>query len=291
MNEIVKSEIKEWSVEQIKEQVGKVQALMSGVLVKEQHFGVIPGTKKPSLYKPGAEKLIMMFRLAPKYEIESVKHDNGHIEYRITCSLHQIGSNDLWAQGVGSCSTLESKYRYRGDSVETDRIVPKAYWDNKDISLIGGKGHFPKKNDEGHWKVFKKEGRMENPDIADQYNTVLKMAKKRAMVDATIAATGASDIFTQDMEDFRDLATHIEKPAEKTVSSASVVSFENTNLNDQEVFEAIQELPEEIRNRMTAIVSTKHKTKTEMTQLAVDCKFEVSQLLEKMSVIELEAGI
>ena len=42
---------------------------------------------------------------------------------------------------------------------------------------------------------------MENPDLADVYNTVLKIAKKRAHVDASLTATAASDIFTQDMED------------------------------------------------------------------------------------------
>ena len=44
-------------------------------------------------------------------------------------------------------------------------------------------------------------GKAENPDIADTYNTVLKMAKKRAHVDAIITVTAASDIFTQDVED------------------------------------------------------------------------------------------
>jgi hypothetical protein len=51
-------------------------------------------------------------------------------------------------------------------------------------------------------------GKIENPDIADTYNTVLKMAKKRAYVDATITAAAASDMFTQDMEDFVDSNTY-----------------------------------------------------------------------------------
>jgi hypothetical protein len=33
------------------------------------------------------------------------------------------------------------------------------------------------------------------------YNTILKMAKKRAFVDAVLTATGASDLFTQDLDD------------------------------------------------------------------------------------------
>jgi len=34
-------------------------------------------------------------------------------------------------------------------------------------------------------------------------NTILKMAKKRALVDAVLNTTGASQFFTQDMEDFK----------------------------------------------------------------------------------------
>jgi len=50
--------------------------------------------------------------------------------------------------------------------------------------------------------VSQAAGRVENTDLADTYNTVLKMAKKRALVDATLTATAASDIFTQDLEDY-----------------------------------------------------------------------------------------
>jgi len=38
-------------------------------------------------------------------------------------------------------------------------------------------------------------------DFFTAINTVLKMAKKRAYVDAILTATHASGIFTQDMED------------------------------------------------------------------------------------------
>lgn len=213
MNEL--TIVKEWSVEDIKTQVGKVQALVKGVLIEKQHYGKIPGTDKPTLLKPGAEKLCLMFRLAPKYDIESIKHDDGHIEFRITCSLYQIGSDSFWGQGVGSCSTLESKYRYRNDYEDTGKPVPRSYWENRDIKLIGGKGFVVKKDGDGAWKIFKQIGKIENPDIADQYNTVLKMAKKRAMVDATITATGASDIFIQDMEDFTKMVEPVKDEAEK----------------------------------------------------------------------------
>jgi hypothetical protein len=47
-------------------------------------------------------------------------------------------------------------------------------------------------------------GKIENEDIADVYNTVLKIAKKRAHIDATLTVTGAADLFTQDLIDEDD---------------------------------------------------------------------------------------
>ena len=42
-------------------------------------------------------------------------------------------------------------------------------------------------------------------DFATNLNTILKMAKKRAFVDAILSATHSSHIFTQDMEDIVNL--------------------------------------------------------------------------------------
>lgn len=46
-----------------------------------------------------------------------------------------------------------------------------------------------------------RERRYKNQDAANIANTVLKMSKKRALVDATLSATRASGMFTQDLED------------------------------------------------------------------------------------------
>ena len=48
---------------------------------------------------------------------------------------------------------------------------------------------------------------MPNDDLADQYNTVLKMSNKRSLVAAVLNVTAASDIFTQDIEDM----PHVER--------------------------------------------------------------------------------
>jgi hypothetical protein len=43
--------------------------------------------------------------------------------------------------------------------------------------------------------------KQEHDNPADFYNTCEKMGKKRALVDATLTVTAASDIFTQDIEE------------------------------------------------------------------------------------------
>ena len=50
-------------------------------------------------------------------------------------------------------------------------------------------------------KKYRYRNGQENPDIADVYNSVLKIAKKRAHIDATLTVTGAADLFTQDLID------------------------------------------------------------------------------------------
>jgi hypothetical protein len=48
------------------------------------------------------------------------------------------------------------------------------------------------------------ESKFKRPNVADIYNTVMKMAKKRAFTDCTLTCTGASDIFTQDLIENED---------------------------------------------------------------------------------------
>jgi hypothetical protein len=191
----------------IKAQVTLIQQVMEAVMQEGFHYGVIPGTQKPTLLKPGAEKLIVTFRLAPLLNVERIELADGHREYQVKCTLVHIPTGRVFGEGIGSCSTREAKYRYR----QSERLCPHC----GKATIIKGKAEYG-----GGWLCFAKKGgcgakfadrdeqiteqpvgRVENPDLADIYNTILKMAKKRALVDATLTATAASDIFTQDMED------------------------------------------------------------------------------------------
>lgn len=188
-------------------QVQLIQHVMEKVMKDGEHYGVIPGCgKKPSLLKAGAEKLSLTFRLSPSYEVNQKDLPNGHREYYVKCTLTHIPTGSVFGEGVGACSTMEGKYKFRTGEVEfTGKPVPKDYWTNRDINLIGGKGFSTKKNDKGQWEIVKAGEKVEHDNPADYYNTVLKMAKKRAHVDAVLTATAASDIFTQDVEDMPEV--------------------------------------------------------------------------------------
>ena len=58
----------ELSVPQVLAQVEKIQQVMRQAMKEGEHYGVIPGTTKPTLLKPGAEKLCLLFRFGPDYE-------------------------------------------------------------------------------------------------------------------------------------------------------------------------------------------------------------------------------
>lgn len=203
------------SPDDIEKQVNLIQQVMKKVMKKGEHYGRIPGSKKDILFKPGAEKLSTVFRLSPTYILSETDLPDGHRECKAICTLTHIPSGKVFGQGVGSCSTMESKYRYRTEIELTGKPVPKAYWADRDQSLIGGLGYKPKKIDD-RWEIVKIGDRIENEDLADVYNTVLKMAKKRAHVDAVLTATAASDIFTQDIEDMPSEALDGEKVSAAT---------------------------------------------------------------------------
>jgi hypothetical protein len=145
--------------------------------------------------------------MAPKYEVKIEDLGTGHRNYQVICELYHITSNRFLGAGVGSCSTMESKYRYRDASKKCPHCGREAIIKGKPEYgsgwlCYGKKGGCNSKFKDGDSSIEKQAtGKVENVDIADTYNTVLKMAKKRAHVDAVLTATAASDIFTQDIED------------------------------------------------------------------------------------------
>ena len=83
-------------------------------LERDKDFGVIPGTRQPSLYKSGAQKIANLFGLLQHYTVESAVED---IEkplffYRVRCDLVKIASDGteyVFTSGHGSANTAEKR--------------------------------------------------------------------------------------------------------------------------------------------------------------------------------------
>lgn len=210
-------------------QAALIQEVMRGGMKEGEHYGKpYPNADKPTLLQPGSQKLLLLFRLAPYFAVqrEEIGHQGspvggGHRDYIVRCSLTHITTGTAWGEGMGSCSTLEAKYRYRpGPVTITATPVPQEYWElrkanpSKAKELIGGEGRVPKKDGSGKWMVALQGDPVEHHNPADHYNTVLKMACKRALAAAVLNATAASDIFSQDLEDIKENLQVYEKEGE-----------------------------------------------------------------------------
>ncbi len=213
----------------IREQVNLIQRVMRDVMKDGEHFGVIPGCgDKPALLKPGAEKLMLAFRFGNDLDVQVLDMPNFHREYRVKVTLHAPGGQRL-GTGIGSCTTMETKYRYRSGQAElTNKPVPSGYWDIRKENparaqqMLGGKGFTTKKNDAGQWMIAKATDRVEHDNPADYYNTCLKMAKKRGLIDAVLTSTAASDIFTQDVEEAPELHEYRNTPPLKKTNETVI---------------------------------------------------------------------
>ncbi|HHU23255.1 MAG TPA: hypothetical protein GXZ52_07590 [Clostridiales bacterium] len=131
--------------------ITQFQQVIQKTLHQGHDFGIIPGTDKPTLLKPGAEKILMMMGLQSEFEIVDSTRDfeKGFFQYQVRCRL--LKGDMVITEGLGACNTREKKY-LKMDPYTMD-------------------------------------------------NTVLKMAKKRALVDAALLVASLSDVFTQDLED------------------------------------------------------------------------------------------
>lgn len=209
----------------------------------------IPGVDKQVLSLAGSQKICTFFNVRPEFRVERLELPHptvaGHVEYIVHCTLLSRVSGRAVSAGVGSCSTMESKYRYR----KAERTCPEC----GKAAIIKGKAEYG-----GGWVCFKKKdgcgakfrdgdqaiesqesGRIENVDIYDQRNTVLKMGKKRAYVDAAITMANLSEFFTQDLDELETFDLGIAskpepKPETKTDAGAAAAAPNDSRLDHAE---------------------------------------------------------
>lgn len=192
----------------------RIRRIQRELMVEDEDFGKIPGTPKPTLLKPGAEKLCAVYGLKATFVKSELVGDGittPHLRVAMTCRLHQ-GSEDgpVVAQGEGAANSWETKHRYRSGkrtcpACGSEGTIRKSKYPDKNTGDVGWwckdencKANF-RSNDPAI--VDQVVGTVDNPDPYDTENTLVKMSLKRAYVDATLRATATSGLFSQDLED------------------------------------------------------------------------------------------
>lgn len=190
MSELAVQERRPSTVAQIKAEVQLIQQVLSEIMIKDVHYGTIPGTPKPTLYKPGSEKILRTFHVGvdPSENIQDLSTDD-EIRYRVFVKGFNQETGATIGVGCGECSSNEEKYKWRRPVC--DEEFNEAPEDRKRQVWKRGQN-----------KNYQQKQVRTNP--ADVANTILKMAKKRAQIDMTLTVTAASDVFEQDLEDLPD---------------------------------------------------------------------------------------
>ena len=202
------------SVAAMTDRINAIQQVTRNKMIAEVHYGVIPGTQKPTLYKAGSEMLLTMFSIGTEVDVQDLS-DADRIKYRVTVTGVHTPTGARIGQGVGECSSAEEKYQWRNAVCDEEYdATPEARRRVK----------WTKKWDNNRPSYYQSKQVRTAPD--DLGNTVLKMAKKRAQIDMTLTALGVSDLFNQDIEDLpaelRQQAGD-EKPGSATMAPTPIV--------------------------------------------------------------------
>lgn len=152
---VLPSAAKQMTVEDAKAFEDEMDRFIKSSLVPGKDYGMVPYGSKPTLFKSGAEKIMLFLGLIARAEITNRIEDYSAGFFSYEAKIFLIDYNGVVrAEGVGICNSREGRY-----------IKNSAY---------------------------------------AVMNTILKMAKKRALVDAVLNVAALSARFTQDMEDSTD---------------------------------------------------------------------------------------
>lgn len=177
-----------------------IKKVLREVLTKGVDYGTVPGCgDKLGLFKPGAEKLMLLFKLGCFPEVQRLHDDPDALEFVVKTRIVHIPTGRELGVGLGSSSSNEEKYRWRA--------AGKKEWENTPEERRRFKYYKGDYDKARRTYGPEKEVMQVRTNPADLNNTLLKMACKRSKVDAVITCTGASDIFTQDTEENEDVPT------------------------------------------------------------------------------------
>lgn len=184
-------------------------------------YWIIPGVSKPSLFKPWAEKLRLVYGLQVFIEKTGETLDIDRDFYDVNYMATVKDKNGLvLGMCEWSCNTMEDRYNF---SSWKDVSKPMKDWkqDDLEIERLKAEGLGKRKRGNSGW-IWQQREQVKSWKLTHK-NTIQKMAQKRAYVGVILNATWASEFYTQDVEDMNiGNAEVIEIKEEKNQTSAPV---------------------------------------------------------------------
>lgn len=105
------------AVEELKGQRERLKAFVKSQLKQgiNGDYAVIPGTPKPSLLKPGAEKLASLFQLGSRIieKDHTLDRESGFAMFNYTVEVYHIPTGQALHQSEGSANSEEKKFKGR----------------------------------------------------------------------------------------------------------------------------------------------------------------------------------
>lgn len=163
------------STAQACELVRSIDEAKRTVMREGTDYGRIPGVKNPTLLKPGAERLLQLFALSHRMKVQDVEVDASGRAWGVTVECEVTRADQVLGSCLGHCSYDEDRYFQSTDQRQAKENANAA-------------------------RHHREAATMTEPYRAP-WNTLLKMAQKRALVGAALQVTGSSGLFSQDMED------------------------------------------------------------------------------------------
>jgi hypothetical protein len=261
-------------VAEVRNNINLIQEAMKATMKKDVHYGTIPGCPKPSLYKAGAEVIMALFKLSTDPVVTDLSKD---IEIRYQVKVNITTREGVFVgSGIGECSSSEEKYSWRSAVCQEEFDATP-----ENLRRIKFKKQY-------NAPVAQIQQVRVNP--GDMANTILKMAKKRALIDAVLTATGASDIFAQDIEDLPEgfiqpeMPQEAPKPAETPITAPKAEIVEPTWQSDEispSPQPAANVISDAQRKRLFAIAMGAGMSKESLNELVASYGYASSKEIRK----------
>jgi hypothetical protein len=174
------------TIEETLQSIALLQNMVKDILKQGIDYGRIPGTPQDSLWDPGASQIIGAFNCyCGERRILKLEDSDEKIVACVEVPIISRATQQVVGSGIGAASTLETKYKYRW--------VPKPKeWGYDEVAIKTFKTKRGK-DDEGDVILY----RIPNPEHSELLNTIVKMASKRAEVDAAESLPGVASVLRQ----------------------------------------------------------------------------------------------